>query len=464
MSAISVKRKQAVVLAGDIALLYLALALMVLIRYGVELAVLMFQTHLLPMTTIFILWIVLWYAHGLYDIFFFKPLLGLFRRFMAAWIIAVISATTIFYLVPFFSITPKTNLFIISIIYAFLFLGWRWSITFLYSAGSHLKTLLIYPHEELTELAQTIQQKPHLGYQITGLIPRTENSYNNPQQIPIFDRNTPLRALIAKHNIDLVVVGTDPKIKNSSEILRELYELLFWDVRIIEAEIFFESFANRVALADVNDAWFLKNVQSGYRIFYELAHALVDYTLAVIGGILLIIITPLMFLLTTITSPGPLFYRQQRVGKNGKIFSVIKFRTMHALTKDGGAELAGAQITAAGDPRVTRFGKIIRRLRIDELPQTINVLSGKMSFVGPRPERPIFVSDFETRMPFYMIRHLVKPGITGWAQINYSYAETIAEHTRKFEYDLYYLKHRSIILDLMVILKTIRVIFTGSGR
>ncbi len=159
-----------------------------------------------------------------------------------------------------------------------------------------------------------------------------------------------------------------------------------------------------------------------------------------------------------IDSPGPILYRQRRIGYGGKEFDVFKFRSMRQ-----DAEANGPQYAAVNDPRITRVGNIIRKFRIDEIPQTINVLRGEMSFVGPRPERPEFVSELEREIPNYHCRHLVKPGITGWAQVKYEYAASVEGARNKLRYDLYYIRHFSPLLDLLIVLMTIRVVLFGLG-
>jgi exopolysaccharide biosynthesis polyprenyl glycosylphosphotransferase len=177
---------------------------------------------------------------------------------------------------------------------------------------------------------------------------------------------------------------------------------------------------------------------------------------------LLIVTLPLMIVTTlaiALETGFPVIYRQERVGFNGRIFTVFKFRSMgHDAEKGGKARWAIAR-----DPRVTRVGRMIRKLRIDELPQLFNVLRGEMSFVGPRPERPEFVDILTAQIPFYAVRHSVKPGLTGWAQVRYSYGATVEQSVRKLEYDLYYVKNHTLALDILVLLETVRVVMLGEG-
>lgn len=194
-------------------------------------------------------------------------------------------------------------------------------------------------------------------------------------------------------------------------------------------------------------------------IYYEVGKRILDLTLAVLGLCLMAFLLPFIALAIYLTDRGPIFYKQTRVGKGGKPFTLYKFRTM----KKGAEREGQPQWATPGDPRVTPIGRFLRKSRLDEFPQFWNVLKGEMSIVGPRPERPKFVADLKKEIPFYGLRHSVKPGITGWAQVNYRYGSSKEDALRKLEYDLYYIKHRSLLLDLLVILRTIPVVLGFKG-
>jgi len=173
-----------------------------------------------------------------------------------------------------------------------------------------------------------------------------------------------------------------------------------------------------------------------------------------------LILSPFVAIGIKLSSPGPILFVQKRVGKNGKVFLAMKFRTMYR-----GSETAGPQWTKKDDPRITPFGHFLRKIKLDEIPQLINILRGEMSYIGPRPEQPEFVADLIKEIPYYNERHLIKPGLTGWAQINFPEGSASREDTLlKLQYDLYYIKNRSLLLDMGVILKTVNIILTGRGR
>ncbi len=195
-----------------------------------------------------------------------------------------------------------------------------------------------------------------------------------------------------------------------------------------------------------------------HNYIYLLWHKLVDIVSSVLGLITMLLLSPIIIIMNLFLNKGPLFYRQQRVGKGGKQIEIIKFRSMIVE-----AEKDGAKMTIKGDQRVTHFGKILRKLRVDELPQFWSVLKGDMSLIGPRPEREIFIYELVKSIPLYDSRHLIKPGITGWAQVKYDYGENIGDSLKKLEYDLYYIKNRSVTLDIRIIFKTINTILFYKG-
>jgi lipopolysaccharide/colanic/teichoic acid biosynthesis glycosyltransferase len=199
--------------------------------------------------------------------------------------------------------------------------------------------------------------------------------------------------------------------------------------------------------------------RSNQNHLYLLFSRIFDVLFSVIGLLLGLVFFPLILFGNLIGNRGPLFYTQERVGKNGEVFRIYKFRTM---VKN--AESNGAVFTTANDSRITAFGKFMRKTRLDEFPQFINILRGDMSIIGPRPERPVFVQQIAENMPFYETRHVVKPGLTGWAQVNYSYGDSIDDSLVKLQYDLYYIKHRSIFLDINIVIKTFSTILFYRGQ
>jgi len=230
-------------------------------------------------------------------------------------------------------------------------------------------------------------------------------------------------------------------------------------IRVTDMARFFERVYGKVPIESLKVSWLIYG--DGYRQTW--VRSVIKRAFDIIVSMLLLVLTlPVMAVVATaisVESSGPVIYRQERVGHRGKKFILLKFRSMgHDAEKDGKASWA-----SVNDARITGVGRLIRRVRIDELPQLINVLRGEMSFVGPRPERPQFVSMLTEKIPFYAVRHSVKPGVTGWAQVRYSYGATVEQTEKKLEYDLYYVKNHTLLLDLLILLETIRVVMLGEG-
>jgi sugar transferase (PEP-CTERM system associated) len=241
--------------------------------------------------------------------------------------------------------------------------------------------------------------------------------------------------------------------------LKDLLRIKTTGVHVNEFSTFLERETGRVDLDTVNPSWLI--FSDGFSSGRMVSSAIKRLFDIVASLVLLVVTAPLIVIfaiLVKLDSKGPAFFRQVRVGLYGQTFSLIKLRSMRV-----DAEAGGAQWAAKEDPRVTRIGRIIRKCRIDELPQAWTVLIGEMSFVGPRPERPEFVDDLEDKLPFYAERHMVKPGITGWAQINYPYGASIEDSRHKLEYDLYYAKNYTPFLDLLILLQTLRVVLWNEG-
>ena len=301
-----------------------------------------------------------------------------------------------------------------------------------------------------------LSAKPESGFVIVGYVLMTES-------VPVIAEAIPRGAIhnLTRHveNLGVSEVVLALEERRNSLPLADLLRIKTTGVHVNDFSSFIERETGRVDLDSVNPSWliFSDGFSSG-RAISSVAKRLFDIF---VSALLLTLTAPLIAVfavLVKLDSRGPAFFRQTRVGLFGQDFDVIKLRSMHT-----DAEANGAQWATKDDPRVTRLGKFIRKVRIDELPQTWSVLKGEMSFVGPRPERPEFVAELEEQMPFYAERHMVKPGITGWAQINYPYGASVEDSRHKLEYDLYYAKNYTPFLDLLILLQTLRVVLWHEG-
>jgi exopolysaccharide biosynthesis polyprenyl glycosylphosphotransferase len=265
-----------------------------------------------------------------------------------------------------------------------------------------------------------------------------------------------VRTLLEKTGAEEVVVTS-----NELRLVPGLVEeCLTHDVRLVTAGDLVERYIGRVPLDSIDVHWYLALPNSDvWRRPYAAARRLADLLLAVVAGIPFVLLLPLLALAIKLDSRGPVLLTQRRVGEGGRVFKVVKLRTMRA-----DAEASGAQFAVPDDPRVTRVGRVLRAIRLDEFPQLLNIIRGEMSFIGPRPERPEFFSELETKIPHFRSRLLVKPGVTGWAQIKGGYAGTIPEITQKLEFDLYYIKNRSLRLDIQILFGTFGTLLGRRGR
>ena len=343
-----------------------------------------------------------------------------------------------FYLVPLFGITPKTNLLLNVLIFGILFLIWRKLFGFLFSSRFFNNVAILGKDlPKIKALAKEIAARPYLGYRLTAT----------------FDDGKNLLAKIRDKKINALIVAED--FETDFDLLENLYQclearIIFWDWSQA-----YELFCEKIPTAFLQKKWFLENLKEGEKKFYDKIKRGQDLILATAILVLTLPLWPLIALLIKLGDGGPIIYKQKRIGKDKKLFFLLKFRSMAI-----GAESETGPVWAKKeDPRVTKVGKWLRRIHIDELPQMINVLRGDINLVGPRPERPEFVEQLEKEIPHYHVRHLIKPGFTGWAQIKFRYGRSVMDSQEKFQYDLYYLKNRSLILDLGILLKTFQLLF-----
>ncbi|MFI5329517.1 MAG: sugar transferase [Desulfobaccales bacterium] len=333
-----------------------------------------------------------------------------------------------------------------------------------------------------TRLLEAVRERPLSGIKAIGFVDDDSGKIGTEiQGLPVLGDSSRLSKLIQEQQVNLVALAiTHDK---SPQLLKGLMKINFNGCQVLDMPSLYEFLAGKIPIEHISDMWFYFNSSQNTKFYYRRIKRLADLLLAIFY---LIIVSPLFLLIPLaikLDSPGPVFFCQQRLGKDGKPFWIIKFRTMV-----DNAELDGPQWASQDDPRITRVGGILRKLRLDELPQLLNILKGEMSFIGPRPEREIFVSTFqqlvpvfrkkhlganaaeikvlgyEEHLPHYSYRLLVKPGLSGWAQVMYPYASSQEETREKLKYDLYYIKNMGFFLDLAILLKTIRIVLFGRDK
>lgn len=444
--------KRFLLFLGDIAALYLALFLTLLVRYGKDFDNKL-DVHILPFSLIFIIWVLVFYITNLYELGFSKNNLEFFSIFLYSIAANFAISIAFFYLVPFFGITPKTNLLIFIVLIIVLGSSWRYGFNKLIAkSGYKNNTLIIGASPQSQDLYDFLFANPQLGYGALGII-----DIEDGRVLEILEN------LIKQKNVSTLILS--PLVYKIPQIIDVFYRLLGFKINFYNLPDFYERVTGKIPLGAIDQSWFLENLSEGSKRGYESGKRIFDIIFSFAFGIVSLLLYPFIILAIKLNSAGPIFIRQKRVGKLGENFTMIKFRTMVANAPDGSAEKeTGAVWALKKDPRVTRTGRFLRKTRLDELPQLWNVLRGEMSFVGPRAERPEFNENLQDKVPFYKERYLIKPGLSGWAQIKYGYVSSIQDNVERVQHDLYYIKNRSVFLDLGIVLKTIIIVLRKGGR
>ncbi|MDN5354029.1 MAG: hypothetical protein PWQ09_785 [Candidatus Cloacimonadota bacterium] len=448
------KIKQFILLLGDLVVFYGSLYLTLFVRYGQLPSKQLWQQHFLPFTAVFVVWIIIFYISELYNLNFAINNRKFYRLSFRSFFSGGLIAALFFYLNPHIDITPKTNLAIFVVIFAIFFLLWRnfynWSLKS-YLPKEHLA--IVGYNELVGELVADLKNKPHLGYQIDFLVSEQQVDQAG---LPVYSNLENLKKYLGQKKISTVVLASDPI--RSEKLNTILFECLSLKLNFINLSHFYENMTGKVPIDIINKSWFLENLTEGNKSFYDISKRIFDILLSIILLPFLFILAPFIAIIIKLDSKGPVFFKQLRLGKMGKRINVVKFRTMHYNANS-------TKPTDENDERITNFGRFLRKTRLDELPQIVNVLKGEMSFVGPRPERPELVKELEKVVPFYKERMLVKPGITGWDQISNEYHSPSYKDTmKKLQYDLFYIKNRALSLDISIILKTLTTMLARSGR
>ncbi|MBU4348240.1 sugar transferase [Patescibacteria group bacterium] len=440
------KIKQINIFLGDTAIFYLSLLLTLWLRYGSEFYGQFTDSHVGPFTIVLAVWILIFYIAGLYDFKSLKSDLDFDKKFWYSMLFNATSATIFFYLSLNINVAPKTNLFIFLIIFSGIGYFYRQAVNIILGKSNPAnKILLIGDNKIIQKITSYLKNNNQLGYEIKSWI---KDGLKDKELEDLYQ-------IISENKINTIVIPSYIKkdVKSSSLI----YKMLLEGIGVIDLANFYELVFKKVPLTELEEVWFLENITKKHKI-YEILITPLEYILALL---MLITLSPFLLLITLVvrlSSKGSAIFKQKRVGKNGKEFTIYKFRTMKIDAEKNGPQWANY----FNDNRATKIGKFLRTSHIDELPQLINILKGELSFIGPRPERPEFVAELKKEIPYYELRHLTKPGITGWAQINFRYGATVEEAYEKTQFDIYYIKNNSPFLDLSILLKTIKFLFTNN--
>ena len=476
-------KKVVALFIGDLLVLYGALYSALLLRYGRDAEAADSIEHFTAFSVIFLLWTVFFGAFGFYELRFAKNERLFLYRLLQVMAANTVLAIVVFYFFPFFTIEPRRNLLLITLFAILFIFVWRSLFNLLIVRASAARVLFLGLNSETIELADYLLAHPQLGQRPVGFVsngsPAAEvaraRQHGTDGTSPAGSMHStsgnfgsgilphllldPVKFPHIVRDLKPEIIVVSPEMKGKKTVVKALFGIIPSGVSTIDFAPFHEMLTGKIPLSLIEEAWFLENLIGIKRRTYELAKRMIDIATALLMGIAALVTFPLIALAVKLDSEGSVFFRQKRIGRHGKEFTLIKYRSM----VNNAHEFSGFK-SMDRDPRQTRIGAILRRSYLDEIPQIINILKGEMSFVGPRPERPEYVRQLKEKVPFYEMRLLVPPGITGWAQINMEDDASVEDAPQKMQYDLYYVKNRSFILDFLIMLKTLFTLLRREGR
>lgn len=438
------KRGSIILFFGDLVALGVAFWLALVVRSAEIPSFTTIKAYIAPILTLSLLWIFIFFIAGLYE----KHTLVFTKKLPSAILNAQIAnsiiAVVFFYIfTPYFGVAPKTVLLFYLVISTVLIILWRLLGPTIFGIKRQEQAILVGAGEEMRILKDEMSENRRYNLNFISSV--------DLAHIDEIDFQTEILNRIYSEKITSVVI--DLRNKKAEVILPTLYNLIFSGVHFYDMHKVYEEVFERIPLSLVRYSWFLENISSASHVGYDILKRTMDVTIAVMLGIVSLPIYPFIALAIRLDDGGPVFLKNERVGRNNLIIKIFKFRSM---------------LGEHGEFGVTRVGKFIRATRIDELPQLWNVVTGDLSLVGPRPETPDLAKVYEREIPYYNVRHLVTPGLSGWGQIkDYNvprYTADVDKTRTKLSYDLYYIKNRSFVLDITIALKTIKTLLSRSGN
>ena len=441
------RREPIILFAGDLMAFFIALWVALALRYWAVPSSALLSQHWVPFSFLFVLWIFVFFVAGLYEkhtLVFKGKLPSLILNTQVA---NSLLAVVFFYLLPSFGITPKIVLAVYLVVSFLLIIIWRVSIVPHFGFRHRENAILIGAGAEMQELKEEMNGNERYNLKFVSSV--------NLNQLDGIAFQEEVVEKIYSESVTSVVI--DLKHEKADAILPSLYNLIFSNVRFLDMYKVYEEVFDRVPLSLVGYNWFLENISFSPHTMYDTLKRMMDVAIASALGIVSLIFYPFVFVAIKFEDGGQVFITQERIGAGNRIIKLWKFRSMRGSD-------AGKWVTE-GDDRITRVGKFLRRSRIDELPQLWNIIRGDMSLIGPRPDIVAMGKKLADELPYYTVRNLIKPGLSGWAQIKQDIAPQSLEETReRLAYDLYYLKNRTFILDLTIALKTMKTLLSRTGK
>lgn len=448
------KKEALLLLIIDILIFVFSLWLSLCIRFWELPSSDFFLNHLIPFGILFIIWLFVFFIAGLYEkhTTIFKKKLPIYV--LKAQLFNSFLAVFFFYFVPYFGITPKIILFIYILISLILILIWRIFGQKIFNLKSKDKAMIIGYGKEMQDLILEIDNNPRYGLEFVSIIDLKNIQEDGLSKKILEDVNS--------RNVSVIVLDLDNDFLKKNRAC--FYNLLFSQITFISISNLYEEIFDRVPLSLINYDWFLENISLKINFTYSLLKRITDIIISFFFGLFSLVFYPFVFLLIKLEDQGPIFITQNRIGKDNKLIKIIKFRTMSFNDNEEKKD----NLSFKKVNKITKVGGFLRKSRLDELPQLWNVWRGDLSLIGPRPELPALAETYEREVPYYHVRHLIKPGLSGWAQLyhkNHPHQGVNTEETKnKLSYDLYYIKNRSLLLDFKIILKTIKSLLSRAGR
>lgn len=408
-----------------------------------------------PLAVVVGTWMTLLHLNGLYDPKLARPAHQLAYELVKTAGASILVCSAVFFLVPALAVPRAVHWESALLAGSLLLLRRLLRLHILHTPQVKKRALYVGPSSAGKQIDAEIRKNPDSAYEVIGFIDsRDQNPSHSPMRMPDDDLN--LQKLVHDYRVTSIILSvTQPLPEETLKAISDCSEL---GCELISTSRLYERVAGRIPVQHITHGWFVSELETSDRAAYRVGKRSLDVGLSLFGLLVTALLFPLLALVIKLDSPGPIFYSQIRSGKNGRPFRIYKFRTMVQ-----GAEAHGAVWAKVNDTRITKVGEFLRKTRLDELPQLYNVLIGEMSLVGPRPERPEFIEQLAKEIPFFNKRQMLLPGLTGWAQINYPYGASTEDALQKLQYDLYYLKNRSMFLDLEILLRTVSVVIKKTG-
>lgn len=444
------KKEPVLLFLGDIAVFSLSLWVSLLVRYRGIPSVDQFFDNLIPFGILFLVWTLSFFIAGLYETHRVIIRNRLPEILFKTQVVNISIAVVFFYFFSVFGITPKTILFIYVIISLLLIVFWRITALLFFVSNKKSKAILIGSGNDAESLFTEVNKSSRYNFEFCTNI--------KPESLEAVDFEKEVIDMVYSEDIKIVVIdSTNEKL---SPYLPHFYNLIFSNVQFIDFYKLFGEIFYKYPVSLLSYGWFIQNISLSAHSFYDISKRTTDIIVSLLCGLLSLVFYPFIILSLLIEGGGNVFIRQNRIGQDNKIIKIIKFRTM-AFNDNG---VYGSE----NKNYVTKVGKFLRKSRLDELPQLWNVFKGDLSLIGPRPELQDLVRKYSDAIPYYNVRHIIKPGLSGWAQIYHHehphHGINIEETINKFSYDLFYIRNRSIILDIMIALKTIKTLLSREGR